>query len=883
LSLVRGARLGPYEIVSALGAGGMGEVYRAHDSKLNRDVAIKVLPETVAADPDRLARFRREAQVLASLNHPNIGHIYGFEDSGPTHALVLELVEGPTLADRIAQGAIPLTEALPIARQIAEALEAAHEQGIIHRDLKPANIKVRPDGTVKVLDFGLAKALDPPLSSSADAMASPTLTARATQMGMIMGTAAYMAPEQARGKAADRRADVWAFGVVLYEMLTGRRAFDGDDISITLANVLKDEVSWAALPADMPASVRRLLRRCLEKEPRKRLSAIGDARLELDEPDPSMATTDPRTLAPNRSIGVTLAASLVVITLIATAGITHRWFPAEASSAATPPASTTRLQIALPSGFELYSAVGAAISLSPDGRTLAFVGVRSGVRQVFLRRLDAFDITPIRGTESAVSCLFSPDGRNVLVGAADTSLRRVRLVDGLVEMVVANTSEYLGGWLSNDRVVFTKGNRLWMADVASGSPMTQLTEEVAGSSDVESQPVPVPGADAVLFVSGRPDALDRTRIEALRLSDHHRTIVVERASNPVMTPTGRLLFLRDGTLLAAPFDGAALKITGEAVPVLPDVAVVRNRGMSALATVSATGTLVYASTKSAIQGDVVSVSRGGDERTILTTELAASNPRLTPDGRRLLFEEMGGGLWTVDLERHTLARLTDGATLAAFPIFTRDGRGAVFRSQNGLFTQPLDGGAKPVQIQGSEANEYPNAVSPDGTELIFTKISPTTGGDLFLMPLAGGKPRVLIATAAYEGGGAISPDGHWFIYVSNDLGASEIFLQPYPALNQRYQVSASGGVHPVWNPKGGEIFYRNGDRIMSVRMTVTAAGPVLASPVALFSGRYAYGGGLTIPNFTASADGDRFILVKERSGASLNVVLNWFEELKRGR
>ncbi|MDQ1423964.1 MAG: eukaryotic-like serine/threonine-protein kinase, partial [Acidimicrobiaceae bacterium] len=479
MPLAPGTRIGSYEITSAIGAGGMGEVFRARDLKLGRDVALKVLPDSVAHDPERRARFEREARALAALNHPNIAQIY--EMTPGVVSIVMELVEGPSLDELIrASGRLPLDQAVSIARGMADALDAAHGRGIIHRDLKPANVKLTPAGVVKVLDFGLAKALESDRAGASDGLApadmanSPTLSRpfgniqveHGTQVGMILGTAAYMAPEQARGKAADRRADVWAFGVVLYEMLTGRRAFDGDDISITLANVLKDDVSWAALPADMPASVRRLLRRCLEKEPRKRLSAIGDARLELDEPDPSMATTDPRTLAPNRSIGVTLAASLVVITLIATAGITHRWFPAEASSAATPPASTTRLQIALPSGFELYSAVGAAISLSPDGRTLAFVGVRSGVRQAFLRRLDAFDITPIRGTESAVSCLFSPDGRNVLVGAADTSLRRVRLVDGLVEMVVANTSEYLGGWLSNDRVVFTKGNRLWMADVA---------------------------------------------------------------------------------------------------------------------------------------------------------------------------------------------------------------------------------------------------------------------------------------------------------------------------------------------------------------------------------------------------------------------------------
>jgi len=870
----------------------MGEVYRARDTRLARDVAIKVLPDGFAADPDRLVRFQREAQVLASLNHPNIAAIYGLEESGGVRALVMELVEGRDLSELVADQrasapALSIGDAIPVARQIAEALEAAHEQGIIHRDLKPANVKVTATGAVKVLDFGLAKALDASGGAAADPANSPTLTARATAMGMILGTAAYMAPEQARGKVVDRRADIWAFGAVLYEMLTGQRAFQGDDATEVLAKIIEREPDLSRLPAATPASLRRLVERCLVKDPKQRLRDIGEARLALDDaarevvqgPAPAdaraLASASPAAPTPWRTLlPWTVAAGLAVALIVTTA------LPRE------PPrtdAGVTRLHITLPTDLELYAVAGHWLSLSPDGKMLALVGVRGGARQVFLRRLDQFEVSPVRGTESAVSCVFSPDGRQLLIGTSGAGLKRVRISDGLVETVAIASSDYFGAWLSDTAIVFANDGHLWVSGEAPGAAPTQLTEGQAGSNLTESQPTVVPGGNAVLFVASSPEAPEAARIDAVSLRDRKRTTVVERATGPLLTSTGDLLFTRDGVNLASAFDRQTLRTIGEAVPVLPDVRFIQNRGggnVSATVAVSDSGMLIYAPAHAA-GSEMVSVSRNGAERTLFKSDLPVGNPRLSPDGRQLLYEEIGVGLQLTDLERRTRTQL-GGGLFASFPLFTRGGQSAVFRLlTTALFTQALDGNAKPVQIAGTGPNEYPSGFSPDGKDLIYTKILPATAGDIYAVPLAGGKPRVLLSTPAYEGGAQVSPDGRWIVYASNDQGSSEIFLQPYPALDRRLQVSSAGGIQPSWNPKGGEVFYRNGNAMMSVRMMATPGGPVLTAPVSLFSGPYVYGAGLTTPNFAVAADGESFILVKEQAGVTLNVELNWFDELRR--
>ena len=892
-----GTRVGPYEIVGAIGAGGMGEVYRARDNRLGRDVAIKVLPALFATDTERLQRFEREARTLAALNHPNIAHVLGLEEFESSRALVMEFVDGDDLSTRIARGPVPLDEAIGLARQIALALESAHEQGVIHRDLKPANIKVTADGTVKVLDFGLAKALLPAGASGAGvagdaAMNSPTLTARATELGLILGTAAYMAPEQARGKVVDRRADIWSFGVVLTEMLTGERAFKGDDVTEVLAKVIERDPDLSKLPPRTPATVRKLIARCLAKDPKQRLRDIGEARILLDDViatphGTGLASTHQELDARPRPADAAVASPMQralpwALAALATAAAIFFWFQrgpgAGGVTAAAESSRPTRLQIAMPAGIDLYTAVGAAFSLSPDGQALAFIGTRGGVRQAFIRRFDTFDVSPVRGSEGSVSCIFSPDGRDLLIGTSDTSLKRIRLVDGFMTVAAKGTSDYVGAWLPNGRIVYASDGRLFMTGATEGGEPTQLTQPVQGSTSVESMPVPIPGANAVAFISARPEAVDSARIEVLTLGDLKRTPIVERGFAPKFTPTGHLLFMRDNEELAVRFDVARLAPVGDPVPVLSGITIIRNRGVAPLLAVSQSGTLVYSSAAAA-HTELVSVSRQGAEQVLLRMDRAAANPRVSPDMRRVLIEEIGGGLWLFDIERKVESPVTDRALLAGFPILGVGGREVIYRSPGGLFRQPLDGSTRSTHIAGTGSNEFPSSVSSGGAYLLYTKLDPTTAGDIYDVPIGGGTPRALVKTPAYEGGAQVSPDGKWIIYVSNELSQNEVFLQAYPAADRRLQVSSGGGIHPAWNPKGGEIFYRRGDDMMSVKVTFGSSGPALTSPAKVFTGRYGFGGGLTIPNYSVSPDGNQFFMIKEQSRAILNVVLNWFDDL----
>ena len=542
MPLNSGARLGPYEIVSAIGAGGMGEVYRAKDTKLNRDVAIKVLPESFALDADRVARFTREAQVLASLNHPNIAAIYGIEEQGATRALVMELVEGEDLSAHIARGAMPLVESLPIAKQIADALEAAHEQGIVHRDLKPANVKVRADGTVKVLDFGLAKAMDPSGGSSAEAMNSPTLTARATQMGMIIGTAAYMAPEQARGRAVDRRADIWAFGVVLYEMLSGQRCFEGEDISITLASVLKEDVKWHALPADLPAPLQRLLRRCLEKDPKRRLSWIGEARLTLDDPaslssdvaSPSSAIAFAAPPAPlwRRALpwafGVAgLGAAAIALVL---------WAPWPTAPVPAPP----RLQ-ANKRADPSMQLVGAAAILSPDGTTMVFVAQSaSQPKQLFVRKLDQLLAAPLAGTEDADSPFFSPSGEWIAFFSGG-KLKKVSVTGGAAVPLCDAPNGRGGTWAEDDTIIFSPNStqpiKLLRVSASGGTPAVFGT--FGEGATTQRWPQALPGGKAVLYTEHNAgSAFDGANLVVAPLAGGSPKIVVRGGYYGRYVPSG---------------------------------------------------------------------------------------------------------------------------------------------------------------------------------------------------------------------------------------------------------------------------------------------------------------------------------------------------------
>ena len=873
MTLTSGSRVGSYEVLGLIGTGGMGEVYRARDTRLRRDVAVKVLPESFAADPERLARFQREAQVLASLNHPNVAAIYGVEEN-PV-ALILELVDGETLGDRISRGAVPVDEALAIACQVAEALEAAHDQSVIHRDLKPANIKITPGGRVKVLDFGLAKMLETTHPAASLSM-SPTLSIQATYAGVILGTAAYMSPEQARGKAVDQRTDIWAFGCVLYEMLTGRQVFEtGDTVSDAVAAILTREPDWSALPEQLPANLRRLLRRCLQKDPALRLHHVADARLELEDAS-SEATVAPSTTAPRAVVPAgwlrVLPWTVSAFALAVAAG-TLWWTPSGSSAPAQP---VLRLEINLPAGVELYTASPRPVAVSPDGTRIAFVGVRSGSRQVYVRRLDQFEAVPLKGTDGVTTFFFSPEGQSLgfLTGAGQ--LRTVSFADGLVTTVTDGaTFLYGAAWTGDDHIVFVRGGALWQIPRSGNMAEPLTTLGGTGHDTLHAWPIVLPDGRTILF-SVRSG--NQWRIDALTFTSGERRTVVDRGTQPMYSASGHLMFFRDGELLAAPFDAASLMLTGPVVRTTIDNFPVSAQG-TPIVDVSPSGTVVYAPTRALSR--LVLVSRQGAAQTLNDTLRPYANPRLAPDGSRILIE--AGDLWLQETGRATFTRIASREdVLAGFPIWVPDGRRVVYRTPDGLRLQDADGGSQSEVIAGTSEFDYPGSITPDGETLVFLRSSQEGLFDIYAVPLRGGGSfRPVLATPAYEGGTKLSPDGRWLAYVSNESGQNEVYLRPFPGADRRWQISTEGGTQAVWNPNGKEIFYRNGDKMMSVDVS-TVPDVMLSPPRLLFEQSYAFGSGITIANYDVTRDGQQFVMVKdEPTAARLNVVLNWFTDLNR--
>jgi len=872
-----GQTLGPYHLLELLGIGGMGEVYRARDTRLGRDVAIKVLPRLFSADPDRLARFEREARLLASLNHPHIGAIYGVEEAAGLNALVLELVEGPTIAERLRGGRLPVAEAMRMACQIAEALEAAHERGVVHRDLKPQNVKVKPDGTVKVLDFGLAKGT---MAAAADGDGSPGSPAAidGTREGVILGTASYMSPEQSRGRAVDKRTDIWAFGCVFYEMLTGRAAFAGETLSDTLAAVLKEEPDWPALPADTPPGVRSVLRRCLKKDPVDRLHDIADARIELQEaiaePAAATPTGPPRGAADRwaRVIPWVVAAGSVAALLLVVPQATRR--------SGSPVASVTRLDLDLPAGVELVTVYPPAMVLSADGTRVAFVGVLRGLRQLYTRRLDQFETVPIRGTENANAVFISPDGRALGFITADLALKKVSLADSLVT-TIGHDAEFSAGaaWGPDDRITFVRAGTLWQVP-ASGGPAKQLTTLDSGKRELlHLWPSVIAEGRVILFASITGTSRGASHIEALSLATGQRRVILESGTFPLYVSTGHLVFFHDGALLGAPFDADRLEVTGPVVRVLENLAV--GTTMDApLAALSNAGALMYA------PGDagttrLVWVSRQGVEQAITETPRRYQYPRLAPDGRRTVVAT-AGDLWIQDNARATFTRLTSEQTVGnAFPVWTPDGSRVLFRTSNGMSWISADGSGQPNAIAGAVPGDIPCSVAPDGDTLAFMRQNAQTSRDVYVLSLTGRSgPRPVVNTSAYEGGPQFSPNGHWMAYASDESGQMQVYVRPFPGPDRRWQLSSQGGTQPLWNRNGSEIFYRMGNKMMVVDVSA-GVDRLLSPPRQLFDQRYVFQN-ISAANYDVSPDGQRFVMIKDEAGSGrLNVVLNWTEELKR--
>jgi serine/threonine protein kinase len=874
MALTAGTRFGPYQVAESIGSGGMGEVYRATDANLKRDVAIKVLPESFAGDAARLARFQREAEVLASLNHLNIAQIYGLERSDGATALAMELIDGPTLAERIARGPVPVEEALGIARQIADALEAAHVRGIVHRDLKPANVKITPDGVVKVLDFGIAKALDTrPMSGPR----APSLTTPAmTQAGVVLGTAQYMSPEQARGKAVDQRADIWAFGCVLYEMITGQPAFGGEDVTIVLARVLERAADLSALPRTVSAAVQQTIHLCLQKEPKKRVADIRDVRLALEGAfETPTEATDSSTSASSRARLAWMVASIAVLAAVALAVPAYRYL--SEGSALLSNGASAHVELSIPPGLELFAGSGRNVAVSPDGSYVAYIGVEGGLRGIHVRQIDEFATVRLRGTENASECCaFSSDGRSLSFVTAEGTLRKLSLADGLVTPIIIAGSEFTGhAWATDDSIVFVRERALWRVASSGGEPTPIPMDEPGGGGRRISWPVILPGDGAILFASAAVGGED-WRIESLDRATGKLHTVIERGTLPLYAPSGHLVFYRDGELLAAPFDVRTQRVTGATVRILENLP----PGSSdvPLVDVSAAGILVYAPL--AADGRLVWVSRQGLERPVIDTPRIYQNPRLDPSGRWVVVQ--AGDLWLHDLTRSTFTRIVADVSRTSYPVLTPDGERLVYKTDAGLFSMDLAGSVGGQAIAGTTSDDYAGSVSPDGKYLLFVRITPETSGDIYQAALDGDSDvRPILQTPAYDGSAQLSSDGRWLVYTSNETQQMEVYLRRFPGPDQRWQVSTQGGTQPIWNRNGREIFYRDGNRMMAVGVS-TEGEPVLEDPVLLFEGRYSFGTGISIPNYDVSADGQQFLMVQEDASVNqLNVVLNWSAELER--
>ena len=902
MALSAGMRLGPYKILSALGAGGMGEVYRARDTKLSRDVALKVLPEAFMLDPERIARFKREAQVLASFNHPNIGHIYGLEETDGIRALVLELVEGPTLADRIAQRPIPLDEALPIARQIAEALEAAHQLGIVHRDLKPSNIKLRPDGTVKVLDFGLAKALEPTPSAS-DVSQSPTITSPAmTGMGIILGTAAYMSPEQAKGRPAEKRSDVWAFGCVLFEMLTRKRAFEGEDVSDTLANVLKGEPGWSALPDEVPISIRTLLTGCLAKDPRERIADLSVALFVINH----QGSLVPPGHAPIPDPSRRGRRTALVVTAVVVVGLASGYAGWTLKPGA--PRAVTRTTIPLLTGDSFSNTGVHVVALSADGSRLVY----TANLRLYMRPIDQLEATPIGGTEGTAETagrnpFFSPDGQWIGFWQ-EGQLKKISAIGGASVVLCAAQNPFGASWASDNTILYGQGDQgaggIWRVSGDGGKPEYLVKLE---ADHVAQGPQMLPGGRAILFTLARRSDWDTAQIVVQSLDTGRRHVVVTRGTDARYVPTGHLVYALGGTVFAVAFDVTTLAVTAGAVPLVEDVA---QQNVAAHFAISSQGALVYVP-RDAVRGGrpqrrLVWVDRQGREDPINAPPRAYFYPRLSPDGTRVAFDvrDQESDIWIWDLARETLTRLTLGATFEQYGVWTPDGRAVIFSSSQfggpsaprSLFRQASDGTGTVEQLTQGAVAQFASAVTPDGTAVIFREETPPRklgtrpGSDLLLVPLGGDhRPRPLLRTAFDELNAEVSPDGHWLAYQSNESGRHEIYVRPFPNVDAgRRQISTSGGTQPLWARNGRELFYVSMGALMRVPLTIgstiEAGTPTklldapdrLSSPSAL--GRM----------YDVSPDGRRFLMIKESSTsdepaglARIIFVQNWFEELKR--
>ncbi len=909
MSLTAGTRIGPYEILSLIGAGGMGEVYRARDMKLDRDIALKVLPDSFAGDHERLTRFEREAKTLASLNHANIAHIYGVEESlppagssrAPIRALAMELVEGDDLSQLIARGPVPLADALPIARQIADALEVAHEQGIIHRDLKPANIKVRPDGTVKVLDFGLAKiwTQDSGVGTQNDVSNSPTLTAAAfaqghggagTQMGMIIGTAAYMAPEQARGKSVDRRADIWAFGLVLYEMLTGRRAFEGDEISDVLAAVLRQDLDFSTLPPDTPPAVRRLLRRCLEKDPRKRLGAISDARIELDDQELAPAAT---AAAPRAAPSIAARLWPAIAAVLLTAAVAAWLWPRTATS---PSGTLMRLSVLPPPGEELYPD-STGVALSPDGTTIVFVvgSVTRSETQLWVRPVDSTTARRLEDTEGASLPFWSPDSRRIGFFSSD-KLKTIAVSGGRAETLWDAPGGRGAFWTPSNVIVFAPDatGPIYRIAASGGTPEPITKIDAAKREAGHRFPALLPDGDHFLYAV-LPGKAGKFDIYASSLSGAAPKFIAAMDSAPAYAEPGWLLYVRQGVLAAQGFDPRTLTLRGDPIPLGDEPTSILDPLTSFTAgravSISNTGSLAYYSSPSLNTTATWYDANGRSLGVINLPPGHYESAAISPDGTRAIFvrstSPSESTLWLVHLTGGGATPITSGHGRNDSPVWSPDGKRIVFATDRDgaqdFFVKAIDDASPEQLLFRSEALfKNPTAWSPDGQWIVLTQLDPGSAQDVWRLAASGqGNPTALVRGPDRDNSGPISPDGRWFAYLSDETGRFELYIQPFEGTGRRMQISQKGAARVWWSRDTHQLLFVSADlqTLWRVDVALTGAEPHAGTPTQI----------ATLPagviNVEATPDGQRFLAIApERTGiGSITVVQHWLGALTTGR
>jgi Tol biopolymer transport system component len=907
MALNPGTRLGVYEVAAPLGAGGMGEVYRARDTNLGRAVAIKILPATLAGDAEREARFAREAQILASLNHPHIAAIYGVEQWEGTRFLVLELVDGETLAQKLkthGTRGLAVDEAVVIARQIADALQAAHDKGIVHRDLKPANVALTAEGQVKVLDFGLAKftgADGAAESVSPTVSQSPTLTAAATQAGMILGTAAYMSPEQARGRVADKRSDIWAFGCVLFEMLTGRRPFGGEDISDTLAAILRGDPDWALLPAELPTPLRTLVEGCLKKDRAQRVGDIAVAQFLLNQPVTTNAPAPVATRRPGASsVWTVIAAVLALTTIAATVAalyvVRNRPVP-----------ELTRFLIMPPEkgAFVTAGRTGSSVAISPDGRRLAYtVRDETGRVQIWLRPIDALTAVPLPGTDNAEFPFWSPDSRSIAFFANGKLLRIDASAGGGLPQTVCDADGARGGaWSRGDVIVYGGGTGTGLMRVpAGGGTPVALTKVDQGDHRFPSF---LPDGRHVLFRVNVPGQPDENGLSIAALDSPGVKRLTQASTSAIYASPGVLLFVRDSTLMSQSFDLQTLTLNGDATPVAERVEAGTFDGLLSFS-VSDTGILAYGIGSG--RGNELQLTWFDRTGKPLGTVGESGNYvglDLAPDDTRLVVHRhdvsVGGDLWLHDLVNNRTSRFTfDPVQDNSSPVFSPDGRYIAFASLRngrfGIYKKATDGSTLEEHVDVPQEMTGPKSWSPDGTILVYETNDPTTNSDVFLLPLSGNRqPEPVAASPFNERSPAVSPDGRWIVYASDETGRPELYVKPFPAGNGKWQITSSGGVEAQWRGDSKEIFYRDSVQLGSVwAVDVQSAGNAFAvgEPRRLFERSWVvagHRGALGLRQFAVTRDGQRFLVpanprvleFTEIASEPIAVVTNWAAALPK--